>query len=65
MLCSSWNEACKTGDLPYSDTSPNGERSLGGSITVWGRGSGQVVSLLSFYSNDPSLYPAEVNSLIL
>ena len=26
----------------------------------WGRGGGQVVSVLTFYSNDPSSNPAEV-----
>ena len=28
----------------------------------WGRGGGQVVSVLTFYSNDPSLNPADVRS---
>ena len=28
----------------------------------WGRGGGQVVSVLAFYSNDLSSNPADVNS---
>ena len=30
----------------------------------WGRGSGQVVSVLAFFSDDPSSNPAEVYSFI-
>ena len=29
--------------------------------TSWGRGGGQVVSVLAFYCDDPSSNPAEVN----
>ena len=30
---------------------------------AWGHGGGQVVSVLAFYSDDPSLNPAETYSL--
>ena len=31
-------------------------------ILSWGRGGGQVVSVLAFYSDDPSSNPAEASS---
>ena len=31
-------------------------------ILIWGRGGGQVVSVLAFYSDDPSSNPAEANN---
>ena len=32
-------------------------------MRIWGRGCGQVVIVLAFYSDDPSLNPADAYSL--